>query len=648
MEHNPLRHDGHGLLPRRKRPRKKLVLQIVIPVGAVLLIILGLSIQPALALARSAMAGKTHFLAAKEHLTAQRFSKAHDELAAALANFGDAQRAVNRLTLLRFVPLVSRQVSTVEKLIQLGTETGTAASALTETAVAVTEPLNRDGASFDSISAEEKRALLERLAAANADIRSSVGQFSQAASIVDSLPRHFLVPALAKAVQELRSVIPEVREQLETALPILDIMPAVLGYPTERSYLFLLQNNNELRPTGGFIGTYGILRVRDGEVLSLETDNIYNLDNPARSLPALEPPEPLRRYLKANKWFLRDGNWSPDFPTTARQALSMYDRETQSRNSFEGVIAMTPTVLQELLRVSGPLTVQGKEFAADTVVDELENYVGRDFVAEGVSDADRKDIIGALGQKLFTTLLSLPKERWSQFFTATGTMLSQKQLLFYFTDEKEENLVRSLNWAGAIPQDLIGDSLLVVDANMASLKSDQKIARTISYSVAMDGDALRASLSVTYNNTGSFDWKTTRYRTYVRVYVPKGSALVGSTGFLTDDKLHGGRAKDAVASEELERTVFSGFTAIEPGEEGTITLTYTLPQSVLERFKSGTYELYAQKQAGTLGHAFALDIDTGGRVQSCSPSDRAEAKGEHCTLVTDLSVDRSVSAIFSP
>ncbi|MGH7246431.1 MAG: DUF4012 domain-containing protein, partial [Candidatus Levyibacteriota bacterium] len=47
----------------------------------------------------------------------------------------------------------------------------------------------------------------------------------------------------------------------------IDVYPSVFGFDKKKTYLVLLQNNMELRPGGGFIGSYAVVSVDKGKIL---------------------------------------------------------------------------------------------------------------------------------------------------------------------------------------------------------------------------------------------------------------------------------------------------------------------------------------------------------------------------------------------
>ncbi|MFA5318027.1 MAG: DUF4012 domain-containing protein [Patescibacteria group bacterium] len=121
---------------------------------------------------------------------------------------------------------------------------------------------------------------------------------------------------------------------------IINLLHSLLFEEQEQVYLILLQNNTELRPTGGFIGNYGILKIKEGRITSLYIDDIYNLDKLAEEKLEIIPPEPLRKYFNRERWFLRDINWSPDFSISAHRAWAMYLLEG-GQEKIDGIIAVT-------------------------------------------------------------------------------------------------------------------------------------------------------------------------------------------------------------------------------------------------------------------------------------------------------------------
>ena len=152
--------------------------------------------------------------------------------------------------------------------------------------------------------------------------------------------------------------------RIDTYGPLLDSyltasarLPAILGWDGPRRYLVLTQNPAELRPTGGYTGSYGIIAFDKGRITERVFRDIFLLDLPW-DYPFIKAPTELTNYLlgPTQPWQLADANWSPDFPTSAQDAIRLYENESGD-TQIDGVLGITTYTIDELLKVTGPITV---------------------------------------------------------------------------------------------------------------------------------------------------------------------------------------------------------------------------------------------------------------------------------------------------
>ncbi|MBI5466985.1 MAG: DUF4012 domain-containing protein [Candidatus Kerfeldbacteria bacterium] len=560
--------------------------------------------KPAIAAARDGQAKIKQLTA---HVSQQDFAKANTDITAVQADIATIGNQLAKMQGLRRWPYIGRQYQAAVNLTNVGHDSTTALTALIDFAAHLFEPFSGRGqVSLATLSIDEKGQLLANIASREDSLKTAQTAIHRAAEDLDLIPEKGLIGPLRKVITPLKQQFPLIAQALDQAIPATHLLPPVLGYPTPKTYLFLLENNTELRPGGGFIGTYGLMKVQSGEIVSLKTDNSYNLDEAAKKLPVITPPEPLQKYLKANAWYFRDANWSPDFPTSAEQALLFYQREGGSKK-VDGVLAITPTVISSLLRLVGPITVEKTQFTADNFTDKLQSYVDLGYKYAGQTDSQRKDIIGVLTTDLMNKVLRLPLNQWKDLFLILSQELNEKQVLLYMKDSATQNILVAQNWAGALSQEDATDYLMVVDANLASLKTDPVMHRTYTYTLNLDQATPTATLNIHYENTGKLSWKTTRYNTYVRVYVPAGSTLVSSSGAQKREKSKA--AGTVTTTSELGKTVFGAFKSIEPSTSSDLQLTYTLPSSAIAALQSGRYTLTWQKEAGMLPPDIELKIN---------------------------------------
>lgn len=531
-------------------------------------------------------------------LSQQNFTKAKEHVTQLEEQLSKTSLALDQMQGLRWWPYVGRQYAAVDSLMSVGEDSAKAVGTLVDFLSHVFAPFADKGkVSLASISPAEKGTLLGGISQRGPELRQAQEDIHRAADTLEGVPTTGLLPPLHNIIAPLKEQFPLVTQALDQAIPATKVFPTVLGYPEAKTYLFLLENNTELRPGGGFIGTYGLLKLRSADIESLTTDNVYNLDNAAESLPTIEPPDPMKKYLKSTKWFFRDANWSPDFPTSAQQALTMYQREGGSKE-VDGVMAVTPTAISNLLGLVGAIKVDGIEFTKENFTETLEFQVEKGFVNKGVTETQRKDIIGDLTKILVDRLLNLPLSEWKDLFLTMSDQLAAKQILLYMKDSASQSILVDQNWAGAIASQGGSDYLMVVDANLASLKTDAVMERTYTYEVTQGDQTPEAKLTIHYKNTGKFDWKTTRYNTYVRVYVPEGSVLIESSGSQKQEKSNA--VGQVTTTTELGKTVFGTYKSIEPGKESDLVVRYTLPAGLGEAWSREAYRLSWQKQPGML------------------------------------------------
>lgn len=424
-----------------------------------------------------------------------------------------------------------------------------------------------------------------------------------------------------------------------------NLVERALGLAGPRAYLVLFLNNTELRPGGGFIGAYATVQLDQGKAQILKVEGTELIDNSSPAFAAV-PPAPLGRYLGIKDWRLRDSNWSPDFKTSAITALQFYRQEQGvAADRIDAVVGFTPTVIERLLAVSGPLIVDGKEFTSANFTERLEYEVEYGYVKEGITFDNRKkllvDFTRAFARRFETDVF----RHWSDYLGVAPQALAEKQILLYSTHADEQQILEQKDWAGLM-KPAADDAIMWVDANLGSLKTDAVIDRSLSYSfqpvasIAGAGAAFAASVTMHYRHRGHFDWRTSRYRDYARLYVPLGSVLTGADGAMAKEK----SSAPGIVDQGIEngRQWFGAFIAVEPGEEGSLTFHFNLAPAVARSITENSYALLVQKQSGAISPALTLGLNFGTNLIAAAPPEAPNSWGDPVyDLTTDLRTDRT-------
>jgi len=442
--------------------------------------------------------------------------------------------------------------------------------------------------------------------------------------------RYFELGSNTKYLRNIGNFFPKILPAENKIISILSISPEIAGFNKEKAYLLLFQNNLEIRPTGGFIGSYGIVKLKDGKILDLKVEGSYVLDR--KSSFFVKPPQVMQEHLKIKKLQFRDCNWCPDFPTTAKRAVYFYNNEG-GKEKIDGVIAINPFVLVSIINEIGPicendLCLKGEK--QDII--NLEHYVEKIYAQKGIQFLDRKLILKEIAKKIKEEYEKLSLKEKLKLLKVIEEHLDKKDILVYFFDKDLQSKIEKLNWAGKV-KDFSGDYLMIIDSNFLAKKTDYYIKRFVKYKVDLTKERPLAHLEITYTHTGEkYDWMTSDYRNYLRVYVPKGSWLV---------KFEGGE-EEVRFLDELNKTVFGNFITVKLKETKTIVLEYLLPS----RIKKGDYKLLVQKQSGILELPLDIEIVSSKVIKNYFPEDGRIISAKKLKFHTNISSDKIFSVEY--
>ncbi|MDA3815344.1 MAG: DUF4012 domain-containing protein [Patescibacteria group bacterium] len=348
----------------------------------------------------------------------------------------------------------------------------------------------------------------------------------------------------------------------------------------ERRFLLLLQNNMELRPGGGFLGQYAVVKIKNGEVTSLTFEDANLLDQ--RITAKINPPYPFERMMSIKKWKFRDSNFSPDFPTNVDKAEYFY-RLAGGNSDFDGVIAVNATTFERAFDLTGSMTINGIELNSDNAILELEELVEKKYILNpDIDTQNRKSMMKSLAVQMVDKLANIQSvPKLAEFGLSE---LRNKDVMLHFENEELQKTIEEVHWGGKVATEWDGDYLMMVDANMGALKSDYYIDRKITYEVDLTGEKPIATAFIDYTHNATYgDWRTSDYHTYMRLYVPEGSTL-----------LEREMVSYPNVQEDFGKTYF-GFTVHVLINRSThARIKYELPESVRE-----DYRLLIQKQSGT-------------------------------------------------
>jgi len=370
------------------------------------------------------------------------------------------------------------------------------------------------------------------------------------------------------------------KQKYQTLATLADYV--LLDSEKEKTFLLLFQNNMEIRPGGGFIGSFGILKVKDKRISHLSVHDTGNFDG--RIPDQVPAPKPIRENMNIEFLKLRDSNYSPDFLENAKSAEQFYQMGG-GNEKFDGVIGITTNVLTSFLKVTGPVTLPDYPgtYGDENAVMQLEYQVEKGFDEQGIPRGERKSVMNELGQAVLEKAMTLGKSDKLKLAKIILEDLEKKDILLFFKNNVLQEKIVLAGWDGKVDRYWDKDFLMLIDANIGAWKSDYFIKRSVVYTVDLSQSTPKAHLEISYSHTAKEkNWLTRDYLSYLRVYAPEKSYLSKTENF-TEPEIQ----------KEFGKKSFGSYVNVITSQQKKVEFLFDLPKELAEN-----YELKIQKQAG--------------------------------------------------
>lgn len=595
-------------------------------------------------------------------------AEAGAHFAAASLEFGKAKEHIDSLgsgvsLLLAALAPTQKSIKTNAALLKIGSELSIAGSRIA------------DG--FSAMQQEVNPTPSSRLEILHLYLNSALPHLVAAENAMKDVNMSAIDADHKETYTQLVSTLPALVSSTKDFLSLSDALSTILGTNETKHYLLIFQNNTELRPTGGFMGSFAEMTIHNGVMEQLEIPGGGTYDLQGQQKQSFVAPWPLQ--LLSAKWEFQDANWFPDFRTSARHIISFYKNSRGS--DVDGVISVNANYVEDLIGLLGPVDMPeyGRTIDHKNFITETQKIVEMEY---DKTENKPKAFIGALAPKLIDKALH---ETPDTFLTLAGQLnkgLADKDIQLYFIDESVEKTVLARGWGGDLKQ-TDKDYLMIVNTNLGGGKTDAVIDEHIDVNVDVSADGqITNTVTITRKHNGDpLDPFTGAHNVnYQRLYVPKGSTLTHAEGFtipsgglfetpdptwIVDPDLQFADAsftidKDSGTQtyEENGKTVFGNWTQTKPGTTTTTTYTYTLPFTLnnfvlqnrtTEKLKSWIglattedYSLFLQKQSGANNRSTTVHVhtpDSMKAVWSSTNLSRAEFPN---------SEDAFLSALFEP
>jgi len=279
-----------------------------------------------------------------------------------------------------------------------------------------------------------------------------------------------------------RQVPQNTLKQLREAGLILTDLPSFLKIITQKDQriTMLLQNSDEIRATGGFIGSVASLELKRNQLQPTTFYDVYDLAGQIQSLaPA---PTPVRNYLTTGKEMnLQDANWHPDFTQSAPVILELL-QQTELKDTTV-LIGVNLKLVEAILAITGPLELTDSQTVVTAAnFSQLARQERKNFFA---GDKQKKQFLQEVYTILKIKLVETNLQKQLQLLNLIGENLDSRDVVLYSPTAELQTLIEDHRWGGAIAP-TTDNFLYLLESNVGINKANQGIERTISLSWQAD------------------------------------------------------------------------------------------------------------------------------------------------------------------
>ncbi len=258
----------------------------------------------------------------------------------------------------------------------------------------------------------------------------------------------------------------DMTEYLDKLSQVLDIyqadpsvlakMKTVLGADGDRLYVVAAQNSAEVRASGGFPGAVGSIQIRDGILVVNDFTKVYSVFA-TNTPPSANITQTEARLFHSGLSAPRDADYCPDFERVA--SIWALGYESKMGENVDGVISMTPAIVQKLLAAIGEeitlfdgLVLDGSNAAKVLQHDLYFKYFGPEYVTNAaiVTDQLFADAAKKLVQKVME---NLEPDDLMAYLSIAKDAFEDRTLMLWAKDEGEQALIRKLGWDASLNDD---------------------------------------------------------------------------------------------------------------------------------------------------------------------------------------------------
>jgi len=461
---------------------------------------------------------------------------------------------------------------------------------------------------FDSSQPTTTREYREYLLAIDDNqynIKEGIYKMTLAKSLIESVNTRDFPKYLQNSILRYKELITQVNDMVIPLEKVSQFLPDLLGVDERKRYVILLQNDGEIRGTGGWISSYGVVAIEGGQIRELFVDDIYNAEGTLKVKGyTYRAPVSMIRALGDTPYTFSLVNWDLNLDTVMINT-EQFIYDLGKGNDIDGIITIDTVFLQKLLDKWGGIEVPGESEIITSA-----NLYSKIFEmhAEFTPGSTRKaTFLANLANESVTKLLSSNFAEYKSLSDVIIESLEEKHLQATFKNTLAKAYFDENNWDGNMDVKYLS-APINIDWNWGGNKANLYIKKNHTLDINIkDEKTIDYKYLIAIQNDSSINtYPQGEYVNYVRIFLPVNATLMGITG-IKDNKYD--------IYNEGGYKIVGGWFNIPIKENRTLEITYRISNEnndssfpILKSDTHYTMNIDIFKQPGSRKDAYNLNI----------------------------------------
>lgn len=436
-------------------------------------------------------------------------------------------------------------------------------------------------------------------------VKEAAYKISLANGIINQININEFPSFTRDSISSVKDLIAQLSTGTDTFQKVVIFLPDLLGVTERQRYLILLQNESELRSTGGWLTSYGIVGIEGGQIRELFVDDIYNADGTLKVQgKSFIAPKSMQQALGITTWPFSLINWYPDLTETEVSA-EPYIEALGKGDDLNGVVTIDISFIQKLLDKWGGIEVPGEpEIITSTNLYSKIFQMHEDFTP---GSTQKTTFLADLANQIITKLLSMNIRDLITLGDVFETALDEKHLQATFRNTEAYNFFNERAWAGSLDSKY-NEAPIAIDWNWGGNKANLYLNKNYNLAVNIqDQDTIDFTYTISVENSArTTTYPEGDYINYQRIYIPSNASVLSVKG-IKDNRFE--------TYKESGFKVIGGWFNTPINSSNTLEISYRISRASntlnfpLEVNGQNIFlNLNLFKQAGEVSHAYKLDI----------------------------------------